>query len=63
MYKALKSFCGQVTMRRGELKEITDPIVVNDLLRAGYIEKFTPGPPAADHTPKVIKTAKKKKKK
>lgn len=37
MYRALKSFCGNVTMRRGEVKAITDKNVVADLLRAGYI--------------------------
>lgn len=39
MYKALKSFSGAVSMRRGEVKAITDKTVVADLLRAGYIEE------------------------
>lgn len=42
MYKALKSFGGRVTMRRGEVKAISDPIIVKDLLNAGYIEEVKP---------------------
>ena len=40
MYKALKSFGGKISMRKGEVKAITDKAVVADLLRAGYIEEF-----------------------
>lgn len=39
MYKALTSFVGKVSMVEGEVKEILDKEVVQDLLRAGYIEK------------------------
>ena len=42
MYKALKSFCGIVTMRRGETRELTDKTVINDLIKAGYIEEMQP---------------------
>ena len=42
MYRALKSFAGSVSMRRGELKAISDPIIVKDLLKAGYIEEVKP---------------------
>jgi hypothetical protein len=38
MYKALTSFSGVISMRKGEVKAITDKEVVADLLRAGYIE-------------------------
>jgi hypothetical protein len=37
-YRALKSFSGLVSMRRGEVKKIKDKEIVKDLLRAGYIE-------------------------
>lgn len=37
--KALVSFSGIVSMRRGEVKDIKDQEVVKDLLRAGYIEE------------------------
>ena len=36
--RALKSFCGAVTMRRGQETELADSPVLTDLLRAGYIE-------------------------
>ena len=36
--RALKSFCGAVTMRRGQEMELADPSVLADLLRAGYVE-------------------------
>lgn len=38
-YKALKSFSGIVSMKKGETKEIKDQEVVKDLLQAGYIEE------------------------
>ena len=37
-YKAKVSFSGIVSMSKGEVKEINDKSVVDDLLRAGYIE-------------------------
>ena len=42
MYKALKSFAGKVSMRKGEVKEINDKQIVKDLLNAGYIEEVKP---------------------
>lgn len=39
MYKALVSFSGQIAMAAGEVREIADPSVAEDLLRAGYIEE------------------------
>lgn len=42
MYKALKSFAGKVSMRKGEVKEINDKGIVKDLLNAGYIEEVKP---------------------
>ena len=38
MYKALICFSGKVSMTVGEVKEIADKAVAEDLLRAGYIE-------------------------
>lgn len=41
MYKALKSFSGiKISMAKGQEKEITDPVLIQDLLRAGYIEEI-----------------------
>lgn len=42
MYKALKTFSGKITMRKGEVKAITDEKVIADLLRAGYIVEVKP---------------------
>ena len=40
MYKATVSFCGKISMRMGEVRDISDPSIVKDLLRAGYIEEI-----------------------
>ena len=40
MYRALKSFSGVISMSMGEVREITDQKIVNDLLNAGYIVKI-----------------------
>ena len=37
MFIALKSFCGQISMGEGEVRDI-DPSLVQDLLKAGYIK-------------------------
>jgi len=42
MYKALKSFSGKISMRKGEEKAITDKAVIADLTKAGYIEEIKP---------------------
>lgn len=38
LYKAIKSFTGKITMRMGEVREITDSSIAEDLLRAKYVE-------------------------
>ena len=40
LYKALVSFSGVVSMAMGEIKEIEDESIANDLLNVGYIEKI-----------------------
>lgn len=37
MYKALRSFTGQVSMFKDEIKEINDEAVAKDLINSGYI--------------------------
>ena len=37
MYRALISFSGVISMAMGEIREISDPLIVKDLLKAGYI--------------------------
>ena len=40
MYKALISFCGKVNMTMGEVGEIPDKALADDLLKARYIEEI-----------------------
>jgi hypothetical protein len=40
MFKALKSFAGKVSMKKGETKELNDKEIINDLLNAGLIEEI-----------------------
>lgn len=58
MYRALISFSGLISMAQGEIREITDDVMVKDLLNAGYIEEVTP-----DEPPKPKKKSTRKKKK
>lgn len=37
-YRALKGFSGLISMKKGEVKEIKDKYIVDDLLKAKYIE-------------------------
>lgn len=39
MYKALISFCGAVSMEKGQVGEIPDKSISESLLKAGYIEE------------------------
>lgn len=39
MYRALKTFSGIITMVEGEVRDILDQFVIDDLLGAGYIEE------------------------
>lgn len=56
MYKALISFSGKISMVKGQLREIHDEVIVNDLLKAGYIEEVK------EEKPEEKKPAKSKKK-
>jgi hypothetical protein len=38
LVKALKSFAGKVSMYAGEVREINNKVVLDDLLTAGYVE-------------------------
>ena len=61
MYKALKSFSGLVSMVSGEIKDISDPIVIKDLVKAGYIVEVKPAKAKAEEEekPEPKKRAKK----
>ena len=39
MYRALTTFVGAISMRKGEVRAIENKTVAADLLRAGYIEE------------------------
>lgn len=38
-FRALKSFTGVLTMRKGEIKEILEKDLAAELLRLGYVEE------------------------
>ena len=40
MYKALVSFTGKVRMKKGEVKDIADEAIAQDLIRCGYVESL-----------------------
>ena len=40
MYRAVTSFSGVISMAMGEVREISDPLIAEDLLKAGYIMEF-----------------------
>ena len=54
-YKALKSFSGLVSMKKGDVKEIKDQEIVKDLLRAGYIEEIGGDKPKTEKSSKPSK--------
>ena len=49
--KAKTSFCGALTMAKGETREYSDNAVLTDLLKAGYIEETKADP--AEKKPKA----------
>ena len=40
MYRALIGFSGLINMRKDEIREIKDKAIIEDLLKAGYIEEI-----------------------
>lgn len=52
MYKALVSFSGRVSMVKGEVRDINNPVVVADLLKAKYIVDLEAKKKAADNAAK-----------
>ena len=42
MYRALKTFSGKISMKKGDVREIDCKAIINDLLRAKYIEGMKP---------------------
>lgn len=54
LYKATVSFSGVISMTGGEIREMSDSPLVNDLLKAGYIIEHK-----ADVQPKAEKKERK----
>ena len=52
MYKALRSFSGLVCMAEGEIKEIPDKAIAQDLLNCGYIEAVGETPAVEEPKPR-----------
>lgn len=48
LYKAIVSFSGNISMTSGQIREISDESLVNDLLKANYIIPYE-----ADKKPKT----------
>ena len=63
MYRALISFSGKVSMAEGEIRDISDKAIVDDLLDAKYIEEITPAKPKKVPEPKPEKKVEEKPKK
>lgn len=60
MYKALISFCGAVSMEKGQVGEIPDKSISKSLLKAKYIEEVKEVKQAKEKTSTPKKAAKKK---
>ena len=43
LYIALVSFSGVIEMAQGEIRELTDQTIIDDLLGAGYIKEYEGG--------------------
>lgn len=52
LVKAKISFCGKVSMGKGEVRNIEYKDILDDLLKCGYVEKVAGETPAAAATPK-----------
>ena len=57
-YKATMAFAGRkISMRRGEVKEITDEALAKDLLNAGYVIGLEESKPKTSASKKSSKKA------
>lgn len=43
--RAVENFSGLISMRKGEERELNDELLLNDLLKASYIEEVAPVQP------------------
>lgn len=63
VYRALVSFSGKLSMAMGEVREISNKPIVDDLLKAGYIEELKETHIKKDEAPGETKTKKGRRKK
>ena len=63
LYKALVSFSGTISMAMGEVREITDEPIADDLLKAHYIEAFVADDKSIEDEPEKAENKPKKRKK
>lgn len=49
--EALTSFCGVLSMAKGEIRECDDDIVLSDLLSAGYVREVRADPGKKSKSP------------
>ena len=52
MYRALKSFSGRIAMAKGQVKDIKDKTIAEDLLKIGFIEEVKEPKAKKDVEPK-----------
>lgn len=50
--EAITSFCGVLSMAKGEVREYSDEAVLADLISAGYIKEVRADPDQKKTTPK-----------
>lgn len=50
--EAITSFCGVLSMAKGEVRECSDEAVLADLISAGYIKEVREDPDQKKTTPK-----------
>ena len=60
MYKALISFTGAVSMKKGEVKSIAYEAIANDLIKCGYVESLVKKEDKPASTKKTSAKSKKK---
>lgn len=63
MYRALISFSGKISMAEGEIRDISEKAIADDLLDAGFIEEITPAKAEPKPEPKPEKKVEEKPKK
>lgn len=61
MYIALTSFSGAISMAKGEIKDIKDEYIINDLINAKYIQEYVEEEPQKEVIQKKVEKTEVKK--